>query len=264
MIKNSQRIDLNALTALSKIVGANFTNSQIDNCFKQLNLSARGAESTKWKKVLFVFDKYQSKNKNSKDTIRIIENLFSPVKYIDDQEQYKDLCIQINKILNMHGLELDNTGEVVKVAKIATLADINERYNQLIVKLRERDIHEQVLKYCTAELLTDNYFHSVFEAAKSLSDRVRSISGLVLDGSKLFETAFSLNNPIIKYNDLNTESKKNQQNGLKEMINGITHYIRNVTAHEPKIKWIIDETAAIEILTVISFLHSELDKCTRV
>lgn len=37
--------------------------------------------------------------------------------------------------------------------------------------------------------------------------------------------------------------------------------VRNVTAHTPKIKWIIEEDEAIDILTTISFLHKNLDNC---
>ena len=35
----------------------------------------------------------------------------------------------------------------------------------------------------------------------------------------------------------------------------------NVTAHELKIKWVVNEQDAIDILTTISFLHKQLDEC---
>lgn len=35
--------------------------------------------------------------------------------------------------------------------------------------------------------------------------------------------------------------ERNIQNGLKEMLNGVTHMVRNVTAHELKIKWVVNE-----------------------
>ena len=57
------------------------------------------------------------------------------------------------------------------------------------------------------------------------------------------------------------EEYLNAQNGLKEMLNGVTHMVRNVTAHELKIKWIVNEQDAIDILTTISFLHKQLDEC---
>lgn len=79
--------------------------------------------------------------------------------------------------------------------------------------------------------------------------------------TSLFNTAFSVNNPKLAVNSLQISSEKNIQNGLKEMLNGITHMVRNVTAHELKIKWVVDEQEAIDILTTIFFLHKQLDEC---
>ncbi len=264
MIKGAPKMKDNVLTEIAKILGDAFTNTIIDECLKQLRLSANGAPSTKWRKLLFVFRKYQDKNKSSKDVFRILESLLAPVRFIKDTQTYNAILTEINKVICTEGYEIDDTGTVIVANKLSTLDEINARYSSLIKKLQDRNIHSQVLKYCTAELLTENYFHSVFEAAKGISERVREMSGIDLDGTQLYNAVFSVSNPILKYNDLVSDSEKNQQNGLKEMLNGITHYVRNVTAHEPKIKWIIEEDAAIEILTVISFLHSALDKCIRV
>ena len=264
MIKGAPKMKDNALTEIAKILGDAFTNTQIDECFRQLRLSAQSAPSTKWKRILFVFRKYQDKNKSPKEVFRILECLLAPVRFIKDQKTYNAVLTETNKVLCTEGYEIDSSGAVILVEKLSTLDAINERYNSLIKKLQDRNIHDQVLKYCTAELLSENYFHSIFEAAKGISERVREMSGVDEDGVKLYNAVFSVSNPILKYNDLISDSEKNQQNGLKEMLYGVTHYVRNVTAHEPKIKWIIDESAAIEILTVISFLHSALDKCVRV
>ncbi len=264
MIKGAPKMNDTALTEIAKILGNYFSNAQIDDSLKQLRLSAQGASSTKWRRLLFVFRKYQDKNKSAKDTLRILESLLAPIRFIKDQQTYANVLLETNKILCTEGYEIDSSGTVVTVEKLNTLDEINERYSRLIKKLQDRNIHSEVLKYCTTELLAENYFHSIFEAAKGISERVREMSGVIEDGVKLYDLVFSVANPILKYNDLVTASEKNQQNGLKEMLYGITHYVRNVTAHEVKIKWIVDEDAAIEILTVMSFLHSALDKCTKV
>lgn len=47
------------------------------------------------------------------------------------------------------------------------------------------------------------------------------------------------------------------EEGLKEMLNGVTHMVRNVTAHELKVKWVVNEQDAIDILTTISFYTSD-------
>ena len=50
-------------------------------------------------------------------------------------------------------------------------------------------MHAEVLKFCRAELLEDNYFHAVLEATKSVADRLRGLSGLSEDGSELADQA---------------------------------------------------------------------------
>jgi len=109
--------------------------------------------------------------------------------------------------------------------------------------------------------LQDNYFHAVFEAAKSLTDRIARETDLNLDGTQLIERAFSLEHPAVVMNKLETNSEKNQHRGLKEMLLGINYSVRNVTAHELKIKWAVNEDKAINMLSIISSLHKELDEC---
>lgn len=240
------------------------TGSQLTECFAAKRLSCNCKESTKWKRLTYVFDKYQKLNSNSSVTFVIVEYLLSPTNFIGKEKAYSELTLQVNKILITQGYEINSSGKIKRTDKITDLDEITNRYNSLVDKLKQRGVHEEVLEYCTRELLQDNYFHSVFEAAKGLSDRVRRLSGVEGDGAGLFEMVFSVKNPILQLNDLSTESLRNQQNGIKSMLCGITFYVRNVTAHEPRIRWTVVESEAIEILMVISFLHSILDLCTRV
>jgi len=101
----------------------------------------------------------------------------------------------------------------------------------------------------------------VFEAAKGLAERVREITGLKLDGGKLFDTAFSTKDPYIFFNSLQTESERSEFIGLKELLSSIFHLVRNKAAHTPKINWWVEETMALDVLTLISFAHKYLDKC---
>jgi uncharacterized protein (TIGR02391 family) len=53
-------------------------------------------------------------------------------------------------------------------------------------------VHADVLRYCKAELLQENYFHAVFEATKSIAAKIRDLSGLASDGAELAQSAFGL------------------------------------------------------------------------
>ena len=63
--------------------------------------------------------------------------------------------------------------------------------------------------FCRAELVQQNYFHAVLEAAKSIAEKLRDISGLDGDGAVLVDGACSLSSgPIVAFNTLSTEWDK--------------------------------------------------------
>ena len=54
-------------------------------------------------------------------------------------------------------------------------------------ELESRKAHREVFRYCKAELLQNNYSHSVLEANKGLFQRIRDLSGIQTDGITLIE-----------------------------------------------------------------------------
>ena len=125
--------------------------------------------------------------------------------------------------------------------------------------MKGRNTHPDIFKYCKAELLAENYFHSVFEAAKSVADKIRLKTGLAEDGSSLIDKAFSVNNPMIKINDLLTATEKSEHKGFANLLKGMFGMFRNTTAHTPKIKWEINEDDALDMFSLISLIHRRLD-----
>jgi hypothetical protein len=63
--------------------------------------------------------------------------------------------------------------------------------------LEQRNVHAEVLKYCQAEFIQENYFHAVLEALKGIAERVRALSGPVSDGAELVNAAFGVKAPIL-------------------------------------------------------------------
>ena len=106
-----------------------------------------------------------------------------------------------------------------------------------------------------------DYFDAVFEAAKGVAQRVRDITGLEKDGGALFQAAFARNDPYLYFNLLKTESEISEFTGVKELLEAIFHLVRNQAAHTPKINWKVEETRALDILTLISVAHKYLDEC---
>jgi len=50
---------------------------------------------------------------------------------------------------------------------------------------------------------------------------------------------------------------------MMNLMKGIFGTFRNPTAHAPKILWNISEQDALDLLTMVSFLHRRLDSAAR-
>lgn len=255
----------NQIEQIAHILGhtdSGFTGSEIGNILTQCNLDDPGPGQTKWIRLYNAFAKTVNESGSTNIVFRCIQCCMEPVQGIKNQKRYEWMLLELNKVLMLVGVEIKDNGQFYQVSKAQTFSEVQTRMNALRAKLINYNAHPEVLKCCNKELLAKDYFHAVQEAAKSLCDRVRSMSGLKEDGSELFNAAFGLRNPYVAYNSLRTCTERNEQNGLKEMLCGVMHMVRNVTAHELRIHWDVNEEDAVDILTQISYLHKLLDMCT--
>ncbi len=123
-----------------------------------------------------------------------------------------------------------------------------------------------VLASCTAEFLQENYFHAVFEAMKSISAKLRRLSGATSDGATLVNEVLALGQsgmPMLRINDLKTETDRGEQRGFANLLVGLFGTIRNPLAHNPKVEWQMTEQDAIDLLTTASLVHRKLDNAIR-
>ena len=234
--------------------------SEIEQTLRNCDMVDVDPLNTKWKRLYSAFIEWQNKNQCSNHILKFIQVAMQPIRYIGQEEAFHDRRINLNKRLLFVGLELTETGKYRIINKATTIAEAEERANRFKHKLESRNVHQFIFNYCKSELLAENYFHSVFEATKSVADRLRNITGLQNDGNTLAEVAFSTTSPLIKINELKTDSDRSEHVGLSNLIKGIFGLIRNPTAHEPKIKFIITEEEALDVMVTISYIHKRLDK----
>ncbi|MCO6490845.1 MAG: TIGR02391 family protein [Phaeodactylibacter sp.] len=216
--------------------------------------------NTKWKRLYNAFADFQNKKQFSNNILSFIQKSINPARFIGRKEEFEDLRFELNKVLSFIGLELKETGKFSKTKISTTISEAEKRANRFKHKLQERNTHPEIYNYCRAELLAENYFHSVFEAAKSVADKIREKTGLTEDTVPLIEKAFSIKNPLIKINDLKTETDESEQKGFSNLLKGMFGTFRNTTAHAPKIKWEINEEDALDMMSLISLIHRRLDK----
>lgn len=261
------RLTPNQIEQIARIMGDTrngFTGSEIGHHLAQCSMDDPDPGLTKWKRLYNAFCNATNKNGSINDIFQFIQHCMEPAQGLNDPERYGWMRFEINKALMLVGIEIRDDGRFYSVSKAQSLGEVRRRTKELREKLTGYGAHSEVLRCCRDELLAKDYFHAVQEAAKSLCDRVRTMSGLTTDGTALFNTAFAVSNPYIAYNSLRTSSEQNQQNGLKEMLCGVIHMVRNVTAHELRIHWDVNERDAVDILTQISYLHKMLDVCITV
>lgn len=257
----------NQIEQISHIMGDTgygFTGSELGHLLAQCRMDDPDPGLTKWKRLYNAFCVAVNGSSSTNVVFQFIQHCMEPAQGLDNPERYSQMRFELNKVLMLVGIEIRDDGQFYSVSKAQTLSEVQRRTKELREKLTGYGVHSEVLRCCRDELLAQDYFHAVQEAAKSLCDRVRMMSGLTTDGTALFNTAFSVGHPYIAYNSLRTISEQNQQNGLKEMLCGVIHMVRNVTAHELRIHWDVNERDAVDILTQISYLHKLLDVCITV
>jgi uncharacterized protein (TIGR02391 family) len=241
--------------------GSGLTGSEIGGLLAELNLPDPGGTMTKWKRLGCALIQRVSATRSTNIVYSFISHCFEPTRGLEQPERYRWIMAEVNRTLMLVGVEIRDDGKFHLIKAATNLSEVERRTKELRNKLIGYGAHAEVLKCCRQELLTEDYYHAVHEAAKSLCDRVKSMTGLDLDGTKLFEKAFSSKNPYIALTSLQTESGRNQQNGLKELLNGVMHLVRNPTAHELRIHWDVNEKDAVDVLNLISYLHKLLDNC---
>ena len=249
---------------ITEILANNYTGNQLEHFLAQCGMSYPDPGLSKAKRLYNSFVESYRATQSVDAVYKFVMYCLDPVQGLDDSHNYNEMRMKINQVLMLVGLEVCDNGRLRNIVAAQSLSEVQRRTRDLRNKLTVFGAHHMVLRCCKEEWLDQDYFHAVQEAAKSLAERVREMSGLTLDGSALFETAFKISDPYIALNKLVTSTEKNQQNGLREMLCGVFHMVRNVTAHEMRIRWDIKENEAVDMLTQISYLHKMLDQCISV
>ena len=92
--------------------------------------------------------------------------------------------------------------------------------------------HSRVIE-ASRELFKDGHYRdAIYRAFVEVNNFVKSKASSQLDGKKLMSTVFSLDNPIIKLNQLETQTDKDEQEGFMFLFMGAMQGIRNPKAHE--------------------------------
>lgn len=248
------------IEALAKLLGECGTGSDITRVLNDRGLVDNSGQSTKWRRLYWVFLNTQRNYKSANGVLDFIQAFLTPARFVGRGKLFEARRNELNSILAFSGIEFGADGRFRHREAAKTLSEAERRVRTIQSKFQSRRIHPEVLKYCRTELMQQNYFHAVFEATKGLAQRIRDMSGVQADGPALVDRVFLVEQPLLAFNTLRTETEKSEHKGFAALLKGCFAAVRNPLAHEPKILWEGEDDAA-DYLSLISLLHRKLDDC---
>ena len=248
------------LKPLAEHLGECATGGRIDEVFGSQGIADGSGQSTKWRRLYWAFKELQRRDSAATGVLAFVGEYMAPVRYSKKMATFEEHREGLNRILAFSGIEYGEDGKFRPREAARTLSEADDRASKIRAKFKGRTLHLEVLKYCRAEMMQENYFHAVFEATKGLAERIREKSAVDGDGSALVERVFLGDRPLLALNSLRTETERSQQRGFAALLKGCFAAVRNPLAHEPKILWEGEEDAA-DYLSLVSLLHRKLDDC---
>lgn len=250
------------LEGVAKVLGESGSGSDITRVLSASGIEDNSDESTKWKRLYAVFMQTQSRDGCANRVLAFVQRFLSPARFVGRSEEFERRRTELNTVLAFSGLDFGPDGQFRQGEAAKTLDEAERRVRTIRAKFQGRRIHPEVLKYCQAELMQENYFHAVFEASKGLAQRIRDMAGVQADGAALVDLVFAVDHPMLALNTLSTETEQSEHKGFATLLKGCFAAIRNPLAHEPKILWDGEDDAA-DYLTLISLMQRKLDQCVR-
>lgn len=118
------------------------------------------------------------------------------------------------------------------------------------------EIEAELWQVISKNYEAENYKGAIIDSIFMLTDTIRNKTGLEGDGASLIGQAFGGDNPRIKLNKLQTDSDKDVQRGIQDILRGVYTAIRNPRSHES----VVDEKeTADSIIVFINYLLSLID-----
>ncbi len=144
-------------------------------------------EMTKRHRIYNAFAESQNARQDRTRILGFIRKAMSPDRYSREPHRYEPMRANLNQALAFAGLVVTEAGKIETAERATTLPEAQRRAKELRTDLETRGVHADVLRFCRAELLADDYFHAVQEAVKSVGEKLRAKTGLTDDGGTLVD-----------------------------------------------------------------------------
>jgi uncharacterized protein (TIGR02391 family) len=121
-------------------------------------------------------------------------------------------------------------------------------------------LHPEVERAAGKLYRDGHYANAIEDSVKALNALVRLRSGHDSDGTLLMERVFTPSSPILRFNDLQTQTDRDEQKGFMMLFSGAVSGLRNPRAHA-----IIQDNPerALEFIAFVSLLAKLLDNAKK-
>ncbi|MDZ4744722.1 MAG: TIGR02391 family protein [bacterium] len=249
------------LRNLSDIISGMLTHTKISEHLSSAGISQTEQGTNKTDRIFYALKSRQEQDKCGNNILAFVVRLLNPKRYNDEGVFEKDRTT-INEKLVYEGIEIDKSGQPRQVDKAKTISEAKSRSLKIKEKVHGIGVHREILPYCEAEWLKENYFHAILEITKSVAQRLREISGYTSDNADLVDDCFGLGKdkrPMLAFNTLQSSSDESEHKGFGNFCKGFFSMYRNPKAHNPKILEDTQLTHMTEVLVVATIIQNKLD-----
>ncbi|PIN88137.1 TIGR02391 family protein [Candidatus Woesearchaeota archaeon CG10_big_fil_rev_8_21_14_0_10_32_24] len=225
------------------------------------------------KEILIKLEKYKGNSNYKEAFLKKVNNINRASKFLDAQISTSSN----NALKNVFNKIKGDIETIIKYKdaknSLEEISYLEEKWPEIEIAsedlkknnsiLLERNIHPEIIKVSEKLFNDGHYAPAIEEAFKKVVLLVKEKSGkLNLDGCGLMTTTFSKDNPILKFNNGETQIDKDEQMGWMLIYQGAVLSIRNVKAHGNIVQK--DPVKTLEYLSFASLLCRRLDDAIKV
>jgi uncharacterized protein (TIGR02391 family) len=244
------------LEEIARAVGDTYTESQLpryllDSGIPERFISVEAASYNKWEYVLAVFEALHDGGSEARRALRQFIGGWLEGRYHTPPRP--EVRKRIVALLAAQGWHVRDGRLVIGEQTFEAVGTPTPLGQDARIAALHADVREVADRY----LESGHPEVAIFEAFKAVNNRVKAMTGLDLDGSKLMSRTFAESDSRIVLADLSTKTGQDIQAGYRFLFMGAAQGIRNPDAHERFEA--LDAEEALETLAFASMLMRRLD-----
>ena len=148
------------LQALCDIVGdtcTGLTGSEIGRYLDSCSIPDPDPSITKRHRLFQALRAKQEVDRCANGVLAFVEHVMDPVSYVGRTSEFEIRRSALNAVLAFSGIVLGEDGQLRRTTVARTVSEAEAAASTLRKALVQRQVHGDVLKFCRAELVVENY-----------------------------------------------------------------------------------------------------------